>query len=430
MAVVRAPRGPGTGSQWSKHTSTRMPSVSEIFRPPDGGGMRQLWPFDAGGASPSPPPTIDFAALWSDAGALASGALQLATGAASSTFATATTVVARAQAELAEQTPQAAMTLAAALGLAVTLCCASACMCLCRGCADGEPPYARLKERSRRERDSRSKGDSARGRLAASRLARWSRSPGSASARSPMRSRHGAPGCAFNRPSDTPAPGDYENVFQHSLEKRSQFTFNVPYREGRGNFGTFEMREAGGIRDETGEPGAYADYALSLASRSGCSVNSQVREGRIAFGSNTARDKGSSVDEGGSGLPPGKYSYKHLYETGQIGAKMAMNSSFKSVLPLGAHVRYSDTPGAGSYYPERYGSSYERVTYSKLGSSSFAGDSPQRHLPADARPGVSPGPESYEQGQFSITTELRTKHNPRLPGFASSSRRSDPTTWC
>ena len=156
-----------------------------------------------------------------------------------------------------------------------------------------------------------------------------------------------------------------------------------------------------------------------------------MREGKQAFGARAPRDDGfgPGVSLLGAGVGPGTYSFRHLYGCGEPKASPQMNSSFRSAVPLGQHVRKIDTPGGGDYTPEPDDPSRAR-SYSALGSSCFAGGSPQHLVNADTTAtGTAVGPSSYEQDHHSIHYWAQSRANPRLPAFASSSRRGDPTTW-
>ena len=122
-------------------------------------------------------------------------------------------------------------------------------------------------------------------------------------------------------------------------------------------------------------------------------------------------------------------SFHHLYGCGEKSTSLQMKSSFQSKIPMGQHVRKIDTPGAGEYDPEkRNGRGY---SYSTLGSSAFAGNTPQCGLRKHemGATGTAVGPANYDVEHTSITAMLRSKCNPRSPPFGASSRRGDPTSW-
>ena len=178
--------------------------------------------------------------------------------------------------------------------------------------------------------------------------------------------------------------------------------------------------------EETPDPGAYSDYALVQQSlgrdASLLSLNRRVREGKLAFDSDISRDDGGGLINKDS-IGPGRYNYTHMYACGEPKAGPQMDSSFKSKIPMGAYVRKSEVPGAGRYDPEKKD---RGNSYSKSGSSAFAGDSPQRPKKGVevATDGTDLGPASYN-----VTKSLLHDYNPRLPGFGQSSVRGDPTSW-
>ena len=106
-----------------------------------------------------------------------------------------------------------------------------------------------------------------------------------------------------------------------------------------------------------------------------------------------------------------------------------MTSSFRSAIPLGQHVRKSAVPGVGDYCPEAVRG--EHRSRSNRGSSMFA-DKMKQHSLYEREPPMTDekvGPGSYESEAHTLHGRLKSSHNPRLPAFASSSARSDPTTW-
>ena len=121
-------------------------------------------------------------------------------------------------------------------------------------------------------------------------------------------------------------------------------------------------------------------------------------------------------------------SYRHLYACGN--ASTRVTSAFKSSVPLGAHVRKIDTPGAGTYDPNdgNLGLSMTRSqsTLSKDGHSMFAGGVQQRKALGDTkRTGEHIGPGTYDLRGHTIHGRMVSSTNPRLPGFASSAPRAD-----
>jgi len=91
-------------------------------------------------------------------------------------------------------------------------------------------------------------------------------------------------------------------------------------------------------------------------------------------------------------------------------------------MPLGGHVRKSHTPGVGEYEPNQVASK----SFSREGSSMFAGSLKSRSGSSFSTTGEHVGPGSYEQEQKSIETRMKQSSNPRLPAFASSSVRASP----
>ena len=266
------------------------------------------------------------------------------------------------------------------------------------------------------------------------------RAPGSArsqrSAASTPRSacsrRTAASSCGFNSISGSPAPGHYEDN-QHALSRTSRLSHNVPVKQGQGTFLSLQTRE-GLLLNGDGDPGAYADHDLlkaSLSARSRQSPNTLVREGKSGFTSKSPR--GIGVDRIVKGPGAGEYSFGHLYACGEPQATNQISSSFKSRLPLAGHIRKSDTPGCGDYFPDQakdWSTAHLRCA-SKAGMSCFAGGSPQHELRVHegVATGAGVGPDTYEQDRHSLHKQMLAHRNPRLPGFASSSRRGDPTTW-
>lgn len=182
------------------------------------------------------------------------------------------------------------------------------------------------------------------------------------------------------------------------------------------------------------EPGHYADYYLDRVScgKGMESANKRVREGKLAFGTNTVR--GDVATKAEHNVGPGAYEYYHLYGCGQCGEKHAAQhsksalSTLQSTVPRCGYIRNIDTPGAGDYYPEK--TERHGYSYSKRGSSAFAGLTPQHgvQLHEGSATGVIVGPNSYDQDHGTIR-RMSMEHNPRLPPFGASSVRGDPTTW-
>lgn len=100
-----------------------------------------------------------------------------------------------------------------------------------------------------------------------------------------------------------------------------------------------------------------------------------------------------------------------------------------SALPLGGHIRKSDTPGIGEYNPDA-GSIASKLSSSKSlskdGMSMFAGSARGRSSAAQTTTGQHIGPGSYDLQHSSIRAKMEASTNPRLPGFGSSSVRAGP----
>lgn len=257
------------------------------------------------------------------------------------------------------------------------------------------------------------------------RSARGSR-PGS---RTPPRKRDPAAGgggfAVFQYVSGTPGPGWYDDD-RETLSLRSARSHNTTASNGRASFLTSEPRDSA-VLLETGDPGAYHLEAQQLAETSKRSHNRNAREGRGSFRALTPR--GDGVDFVGAGVAPGCYDFQHLYGCGEAAASQQMTSSFRSALPLAGHVRYTDTPGVGEYDLQPVEGSTRSM--SRAGSSMFAGGSSQHALHATEgdTTGVDVGPGKYKVERTDLYQKIVHTANPRLPGFNSTQRRGDPTTW-
>lgn len=238
----------------------------------------------------------------------------------------------------------------------------------------------------------------------------------------------------FNRVSQTPGPGAYE--YRDDTETRSTRSHNVIVAKGQGTFMSSQWDDrdsASNLRGEGVDPGTYADHhfeQMTMVAKCGQSRNALVREGKISFESKIARcDASAYPDSTPLAIGPGKYSFEHLYACGEPKASPQMTSSFRSKIPMGQHVRAIHTPGPGEYQ-EGEGSLREPRSFSKLGSSSFAGGSARcAEMIATSTSNTAISPVTYPQDHHSIQRLLKG-FNPRLPAFASSSRRGDPTDWC
>ena len=226
------------------------------------------------------------------------------------------------------------------------------------------------------------------------------------------------------RANDSPAPGHYDTD-SHSLAVRSLVSHNKNESVGKGTFMRGDNRESKtSFTEEFVDPGHYADYHLDVASMFGRSTQSQnrcVSEGKIPFGSHVGRDGSGEVTTTKCNAGPGDYDFHHLYGCGVRGNPL---SSLKSKSPLCGYVRKTDTPGVGVYSPEKVPSSY---SYSKCGSSAFAGQTPQHAVSAHDVPttGTTIGPDTYVQDHHSINKMLRRSQDAskNAPPFGSSSRR-------
>ena len=105
-------------------------------------------------------------------------------------------------------------------------------------------------------------------------------------------------------------------------------------------------------RHNGGDPGAYDPSACgpkaSLGMTSRQSYNRNATGGSASFNSRSPARAISAPPRSARG-GPGEHDYTHLYACGN--ASTRVTSAFKSSVPLGAHVRKIDTPGAGTYDP-------------------------------------------------------------------------------
>lgn len=181
--------------------------------------------------------------------------------------------------------------------------------------------------------------------------------------------------------------------------------------EGAGDPGSYDI-DRGGVHMGAKEP---------IAARSHRSHNRDINQGKGSFQSISKRSQTPPPRSSRGG--PGEHDYTHLYSCGRN--SQAATSSFMSAVPLGGHIRKSDTPGIGEYDPndkERFHSK----GFSKEGSYMFAGAAKGRSSTAASTTGEHIGPGSYELGAGSIHYKMMGGVNPRLPGFGSSSVRTGP----
>ena len=104
-------------------------------------------------------------------------------------------------------------------------------------------------------------------------------------------------------------------------------------------------------RDSSGDPGAY-DIERSgvhlgkkepMSARTRRSFNRDVNGGRGSFNSTTQRS--SSAPPRSTRGGPGEHDYSHMYACGNSSTQVT--SSFLSAMPLGGHVRKSETRTRG-----------------------------------------------------------------------------------
>jgi hypothetical protein len=228
----------------------------------------------------------------------------------------------------------------------------------------------------------------------------------------------------------TPPPGHYDDGVQRdSLGQKSRRSFNAGAAHGDASFWTSSQRD-GMVRSDSGDPGGYfpgaaEDTFVSTKSRRTHNVNGS--KGKASFNSLVPRCEATDAGAERVNLGPQEYDFQHLFACGQPCTPLV--SSFKSAIPQGQHVRESSTPGVGDYKPEPVDGLVRSL--SKRGYSMFATESAQHPLheqePCQTDEVVGPG--SYDLDVLSMNRQIKAKANPRLPGFASSQSRSDPTNW-
>jgi len=225
--------------------------------------------------------------------------------------------------------------------------------------------------------------------------------------------------------SGSPAPGAYDAALQETLSARTMRSFNTSASGGKASFGTLTKRGDNGPQ-QGGDPGQYnvetpgvhTGKAETLSSRSRRSFNRDVGRGRGSFNSTSARSSTPPPRSTRGG--PGEHDFAHLYSCGN--ASTQVTSSFMSAMPLGGHVRKSHTPGVGEYEPNQVAAK----SFSREGSSMFAGSLKSRSVSSFSTTGEHVGPGSYELQSGSIEKRMNQTSNPRLPAFGSSSVRSSP----
>jgi len=227
--------------------------------------------------------------------------------------------------------------------------------------------------------------------------------------------------------SGVPAPGAYDAAAQETVYARSARSFNTSATTGHANFGSNSTRESKNKSDGTDKhytvesPGVHTGKAESIAARSRRSFNRDINTGKGSFASLSKRSQTPPPRSTRGG--PGEHDYAHLYSCGNNSQQVT--SAFMSAVPLGGHIRKSDTPGVGEYEPndrERF----SPKSFTKEGSYMFAGSAKGRSSATNTMTGEHVGPGSYELGAGSIAQKMTGAVNPRLPGFGSSSVRTGP----
>jgi len=218
----------------------------------------------------------------------------------------------------------------------------------------------------------------------------------------------------------TPGPGAYDVPSHRSIG-------GSPDRRPSASFASSTTR-ANKV-GSSGDPGAYdvehcgvhAGKKEPISARSRRSFNRDVNTGKGSFNSLSSRSTSAPPRSARGG--PGEHDYSHLYSCGH--GTTQVTSSFMSAMPLGGHIRKSDTPGVGEYEPnddERF----HTKSLSKEGMSMFAGSLKRGGSASRTTTGEHIGPGSYDLDHRSINHAVASKINPRLPGFGSSSIRNGP----
>ena len=179
--------------------------------------------------------------------------------------------------------------------------------------------------------------------------------------------------------------------------------------------------------DHMGDPGAYDIEHVGvhmgkkepMSAKTGRSFNRDINTGKGSFGSTSNRSSSAPPRSQRGG--PGENDYSHMYATGASQNSARGSSSFMSSVPLGGHIRKSDTPGVGEYDPNKI----ESKNFQKNGSAIFAGSVSSRGVASKSTTGTNVGPGSYDLSGRSIEAQLSSKTNPRSPGFGSSTTREN-----
>ena len=239
---------------------------------------------------------------------------------------------------------------------------------------------------------------------------------GSSSVRASPASRNGVP-----------APGAYDAAANETVHARSARTYNTPASSGHAQFGSTSTRESRSKGEGTDKqytvenPGVHTGKAASIADRSKFSFNRDISSGKGSFISQSKRSQTPPARSSRGG--PGEHDYAHLYSCGH--GSHQVTSAFMSAIPLGGHIRKSDTPGVGEYDPsdkERF----SKKSFTKEGSYMFASSAKSRGSAGSTTTGENVGPGSYDLKAESIAARASASVNPRLPGFGSSSVRTGP----
>ena len=223
----------------------------------------------------------------------------------------------------------------------------------------------------------------------------------------------------------TPGPGSYDLPARFTIEGRM--------RGGRptASFASNSRRATKASDNKGGRgPGGYdiEKSGVSLGNkepmwaRTTRSFNREVNSGRSSFNSRSERERASSASPKSTRGGPGENDFSHMYTCGSS-ASTQVTSSFLSSMPLGGHVRRSDSPGVGSYDPHNV-ENLSGSRGSRQGTSAFAGSNNGRgRTDKRSATGDGVGPGSYEFDQSSISNKLAASINPRLPAFNSAALR-------
>lgn len=220
----------------------------------------------------------------------------------------------------------------------------------------------------------------------------------------------------------TPGPGAYDTPPHLSIG-------GSPDRRPSAAFASNSSRSSKGGSEGGGDPGAYdlenggvhMGKKECIASRSKRSMNRDINSGKGMFTSTSSRPTSAPPRSQRGG--PGEHDFAHIYSCGNNSQQVT--SAFMSAVPLGGHIRKSDTPGIGEYDPDDK-QRFNPKSFTKEGSYMFVGAAKGRSSVASTATGEHIGPGSYELGATSISARATTSVNPRLPGFGSSSVRTGP----